>query len=667
MRRILPSTLGLVSLTTALVAQGPPTPPLESTGTAAISGVVTDAVTGRPIAGANVFLTGMVRTANGRPIEGSILQLPRMLTDAHGRFVFVNLPATHEYSLFASRAGYDAGEYEGPATAADRSRSADGVPIRVKDGEWMRNANVRMWRFSSITGRVVDERGEAVVGVAVRLFSRQLIAGHERLIPGPVASTDDRGVYRLVYLEPGRYYMAVLSVQATVPVSIADGPRQLPLGGLIARGRSAPPVARAEAQGSSVDVDGRHRLMLTNFATPPPPGADRPRAYPPVFYPNASTIEAAQSIEFEAGTSRADIDFQLAPVSAVRISGHVTGAVQDVANMILRLMPQGGEHLGSGSEVATTMVEADRRFVFLNVPAGNYTLLASPAVTEMNSGGSSPQGTLPMPAGAGPMRGYSTVYSWGGGFSAMWWRFTNGASGWGRAPIAVGNSDIDGVDLPLQPAGVVRGRLVFDDPRKADPILRFTVMLEPVNADPLLGLPNAVTAAGDTTYAFTIGGVQSGRYLVRISSFRGWRVKSVTVRGVDVTDTGIEGAPGREDDDVVVTITDTGAELSGVVHDSTGRPATGAVILFPADPKLWVDYGLTPDRLQSITAGRDGRFKLMAHRDGEYYVIAVPRAQADGWSDRKFLTAAAARATRVSLKSGAVIEQNLQLSEVVVK
>jgi hypothetical protein len=457
-------------------------------------------------------------------------------------------------------------------------------------------------------------------------------------------------------------------VQATVPSSIPDGPRQLPLGGLMGRGRP-PPVARAEAQGSSIDVDHRHRLVLTNFATPPPPGAERPRAYPPVFYPNAHTLDDAQAVELEFGTSRTNIDFQLAPVAAVRISGHVTGAVQDATNMVLRLMPQGGEHLGSGSEVATTVVDADGSFMFLNVPAGNYVLVASPVVTEVAGGGGASQGRLPLAAGAGPVRGYSMVYSSAVGLSAMWWRFTAGANGSGRLPIAVGDADITGVDLRLQPGGVVRGRLVYDDPAQADPILRFTVMLQPANADPALGLPNAVTAAGETSPAFTIGGLQAGRYLVRVSQFRGWRVKSVTVRGIDVTDTGIEGAPGREYDDVVVTLTNTGAELSGFVRDASGRPAIGGVILFPIDPAQWVDYGLTPARLQSRTTGRDGSFKLGAIPipDGEYYVIAVPRDQSDAWPDPKFLAAAATRATKVSLKAGVPSVQNLQLSEVIVK
>jgi hypothetical protein len=511
---------------------------------------------------------------------------------------------------------------------------------------------------------VVDERGEPIVGVAVRLFTRRMAAGHPLLVPGPIASTDDRGAYRFSLMRPGRYFVAVLSVQATVPASIPDGPRQLPLGGLHGRGRSARPPAGPEAQGASIDVDGRHRLVLTSFATPPPPGSTRSRAYPPLFHPNARAIDEAQAVELGIGTSRTDIDFQLAPVAAVRMSGRVTGAAQDAADMILRLMPRGGEHLGFGSEAATTVVEADGSFTFLNVPAGNYTLVASPAIAEMSSG--TPL-HLPFAAGTGPARGYSAVYPSAVGFGALWWRFDAGADGWGRMPIGIGDADVTGVVLPLQPPATVRGRIVFDDPAQADPNLRFTVMLEPANGDPSLGMPFATTAGGDTTQEFTIAGLQNGRYLFRISRFRGWRVKSATVNGIDVTDIGIDGASGTSLEDVVVTITNGGAQVAGFVRDRNGQAARGTVIVFPVDPRHWIDYGLTPDRIQAVTAGRDGSFRLTPIRDGEYYAIAVPAAQAESWTDPKFLAAAAAHATRISVKAGAEITQHLQISEIVVR
>ena len=213
-----------------------------------------------------------------------------------------------------------------------------------------------------------------------------------------MATTDDRGIYRFGALQPGRYFVAVLSVQATVPSRIADGVKRQPLGALESSDAPPPSPTPSEALGASVDVGGdRHRLVLTNYATPPPPGSDQPRVYAPVFYPEAAAPDAALPVELGFGISRTNIDFQLVPVAAVRISGRVTGAIGDVANMFLRLMPRGSEHLGFGSEAATTLVEPDGSFTFLNVPRGNYTLVASSQVAEVRR----ESGSGRLPAGSG--------------------------------------------------------------------------------------------------------------------------------------------------------------------------------------------------------------------------------------------------------------------------
>jgi Carboxypeptidase regulatory-like domain len=667
MRRTLGAAVGIALVATGAISGRQPAPgaPQTATGTAAISGVVSDAVTGKPMAGAGVLLYGL--PPNG---PRQRVRWPQTLTDARGRFVFVNLPSTLQYYLSASRAGYEAGRYQGPGSAGGGTPTGDSITITLTDGQWLRDASIRMWRFGSIGGRVVDERGEPVVGAAVRVFSRHPVAGHEQLVGGAVATTDDRGAYRVPFVKSGRYVVSVLSVQATVPEATADGPRDLPLGGLEARGRSAyiAPGTPPEARGASIDVDGRHRLVLTNFATPPPPGADRTRAYPPVWYPNARTVNEAQAVEIDFGTNRADIDFQLAPVATARVSGRVSGAVTGATNMVLRLMAPGTEQLGFGSEVATTLVEADGTFTFLNVPAGTYTLVASSAVPEIAS--STSQGHLPRSVGYGSAVDLSMIYPGVPDLAFAWWNSRAPAAGWGRLPVGVGGADLTGLDLVLQPAPAVRGRVVFDDPAQPDPGQRFEIGLEPADGNPSLGAPSA-EIANDASHAFTVNGLLGGRYLVRLMPpfqiFGGWLLESVTVNGTDVTDSGLDGSLGQDFDNVVVTVTKAGADLSGFVLDAHGQPATGAVILFPVNPRLRVDYGLSPDRLHSTGADSTGAYRFTGLPGGDYEVVAVPPAQADGWRDPAFLAAAAAQAARVTLRTGVKTSQDLHVAEVVVK
>src|SRR5690242_13295780 len=83
--------VGLVTATVSIDITGQVQGPAA---TAALSGVVVDAVTGRPLVGAVVSL------GHVGPISR---QQPRMVTDRQGRFVFRDLPASTNYFLDANR------------------------------------------------------------------------------------------------------------------------------------------------------------------------------------------------------------------------------------------------------------------------------------------------------------------------------------------------------------------------------------------------------------------------------------------------------------------------------------------------------------------------------------------------------------------------------------
>src|SRR5690349_11304912 len=67
-------------------------------GTGAISGVVTDATTKKPIAGVTVYL--------GPPNRGPVGQPVQQVSDAQGRFVFRDLPPSDAYFINATKPGY---------------------------------------------------------------------------------------------------------------------------------------------------------------------------------------------------------------------------------------------------------------------------------------------------------------------------------------------------------------------------------------------------------------------------------------------------------------------------------------------------------------------------------------------------------------------------------
>ena len=182
-----------------------PSPAQQAPPTGAVTGVVYDATTNQPLAGAIVTLS---RLDFGQPV-------PRSVTDSRGRFVFRHLEPSTQYYLGARRFGYEYTRY-GWTGPNQTLLTRDILLIPVAKDQWVDGIRIPLWRAGSISGRVTDERGEALVGVAVRVFSFANISGHQQLVAGDIATTDDLGTYRIGGLLPGKYSVAVLSVQSTV-------------------------------------------------------------------------------------------------------------------------------------------------------------------------------------------------------------------------------------------------------------------------------------------------------------------------------------------------------------------------------------------------------------------------------------------------------------------
>lgn len=649
--------LACLAGTASLGAQAAPT-----TGTGAISGVIVDAVTGRPLAGASVALG---RLDVQRPA-------PRMVTDSKGRFIFHNLPPSAEYFLDARRFGYASTRYgwSGPdgssATSAIRR-------VPVSDGQWVSTIKIPLWRYGAISGRVVDERGEPVVGVAVRAFGFANIAGQSQLVGGSLATTDDRGLYRLASVKPGRYVVSVLSVQSTVLNSIPDGPQVRAVGELESGGYGSGRGAVVTAPG--IDVDAGHRLVVTNFATPPPPAAGGSRAYPAVFFPGVPQASDAEAIQIGFGDNRTGVDFQLQPVPGVRVSGRLESRSALPLSLLLRLMPAGSERLGPGSEAATTTSDRDGSFTFLNVPEGDYTLIAQASIVEISSGGSSLR--LAEPPGF-PSGGISVGSSRGAPGLSYHVRSGQPSTLSGRATVGVGNSDVTNLIVTLSPSVKISGRVEFAEGAPPEN-LHLGLTAHTADGDLSLGQPRGQGVETEGGMTFEVPGLVSGRYLLTAGRMLVSRpgigmegydgplaMMSVMSGGRDVIDTGFDGSFGIDFDNVVITLTTKVPTLAGVVRGNDG-PASGVVIAFPAERERWVGYGLEPRRFRTAPSGLDGAFRMVDLPQGDYFLVAVDAKDINRWVDPTFLAAAAPLATRVAVRWGASITQDLKIVEVVAK
>jgi hypothetical protein len=631
------------------LAQGQ-TPAPSTEPTAAISGVVIDAATKEPLEDAIVYLALNDRGATSQS---------RQLTDPKGRFAFANLPPGDRYVLSASKSGYLDNSH-----GRDPLSGAPATPLAVRDGEWLADARVSLWRPGVIGGAVLDERGDPLVGVHVRLIGTARVAGREHLAAGPMMMTDDRGSYRFPGLMPGRYLVQVIAVHPSMPTVVSPAAPGPP-----GRGGQTP-------RSGLIDADGKTRLVFGSFPVLLSPPDGPPLAYQSTFYPSATSLASAAPIIVKAAEERLGLDIRLMPAPVWRVSGIVEGPPEALRDLTLRLLAPGLEELGRGAEVATALVGSDGRFAFLNVPSGGYVIDSPRTFNEFRlTGGINAASAFlpgpPNPSSSGASMSMRQVPSgWSNTNISYATENLRGAAPHftGRVSITVGNQNEEGVVLRMRPAGTVSGRVMADpgsNPPVDAPVLPAgnVMRLESANGDPSL-VSSLGTGPAEPGPSFEIPGVLPSRYVLR-GPQGAWSVKSILWKGRDYLDAPFDATETIDLSDVQVTLTTAAPTLSGTVHDRQGAPASSvAVVLFSTRPEHWSNYGFTPLRIKLATTSNTGAFRFGSFPAGDYYVVAIDMSQSSGWSDPAFLQKAAASAVRVTCGWGEIKTLDLEIAAI---
>jgi hypothetical protein len=299
------------------------------TGTASVAGTVVADATGSPVRFAYVVLIGA---------ETGVLKVTN--TDPAGKFQFKELPADR-YSLAVSKL-----PYLGTVSGARRP-GRPGSPIVVTSGAAIGNITIRLPMSSSISGVIRDERGQPSVGANVALFKRTTQHAERTLIRiGEVATTDDRGAYRIHGLPPGEYIVSAMQVRQ-------DAARVL----------------------TNVDVDS-----VLNGGPPPPPLEPDDLAYVPVYFPGTPRLDDARTVTLATGDERQNIDFQVARVRMGRVAGTVIanelGTYQTVS--IAMETVAGSSPM---TQALSRIVDPDNTFTVAR-PPGRYTIFAQSSGSE---------------------------------------------------------------------------------------------------------------------------------------------------------------------------------------------------------------------------------------------------------------------------------------------
>lgn len=406
------------------------------------------------------------------------------------------------------------------------------------------------------------------------------------------------------------------------------------------------PVARAQVQLlSAAYMGGRKRLFLRAAATtnalgeyrlaglPPRTyylsvtdpngtpiygGSSQPEydaaggpAYATTFYPGVTDFAAAVPLDVPVGGSLQAIDVRMVKARTVRVGGRLLGAA-DVQIASVKLVPRD-----------------------LGVPAPPFA---------------------PSRAGAFEIRGVSP----GRYFLVAGAQDGKGQFLSGRAPIAVGQQNIDNESVALFPLIGLSGTIRVEG---ADPALppSLHLMLAPREKEAIfsysgISVDPIPIATIHPDGSFRIEDACRDTYMVQFDA--GFYVKSFQVAGaeqpVPVLDL-THGAPG----DIAIVLARDLPRVSGTVLDpQTGRPAANAqVVLVPREPERRDLQGFYPSAWSNVL----GQFRISGP-PGKYQAFAWLGIETMAYLDPDFLKPFESKGVPVETAPGASL--NLQLKAI---
>jgi Carboxypeptidase regulatory-like domain len=244
-------------------------------------------------------------------------------TDAEGRYRITGLPA----GKFAVRV-------ESAAFVPDKQGGGNYRTVAIDDNEESKNIDFSLVRGGVITGRVTDSQGRPVIARQVRL---QIVneqgqkRDHSAQFGFDMYSTDDRGVYRLYGLPPGRYIVS---------------------------------------SGSAL-------------------WGNTGRKFPTTYYPGVTSEDQAAIIEVKEGNEVTGIDIALGSASSGyealgRLIDSETGSpIPQASLMCFGIAEDGGGNPGYNGNAKT---DAQGNFRFAGLSTGRYSLSFSPDMDILTGG-----------------------------------------------------------------------------------------------------------------------------------------------------------------------------------------------------------------------------------------------------------------------------------------
>jgi hypothetical protein len=570
--------------------------------TGSVEGLVVRIGTTEPITGVDIELTrvetsAVTADATVRFVPGAPSPtIFRATTSDDGKFVLKNIPEGR-YRLVATRAG---GSFA-PAEYGQRDPRGRGTTLELAAGQTLSGVRLSMAATGAITGRVWDADQDPVPNARVLALEAVYQDGQRTFNTVQAVFTNDFGEYRLFWLRPGRYYVAVMrqdlrAFSFAVHITTPDQ------------------FGRREDAGSPVV---RERMLDD--------GRSIEETAVLVYFGGGTDERGALAVDVLPGTTVAAIDIpvQASIVPSRRVKGVVTSTDgQPAANAQLRLVPlQSTPH----AIIPNGVTDKQGAFNIPGVVPGSYFLVAH----------------------LGASSGYSfyeSLFDVGSGSSSV-------------TRIEIGDRDLEGVAIALKPPFTLAGRVRVEGAASARWDVKQARISLTRNPN-LLGLPNSQEMGGNRPArpngtpsddgSFVFAGLGEGDYRVGVSVIpSSAHVKAIQWGGVDVLSGGLrlDKLPASQLD---ILINLDGATVEGVAINERSEPVSNAtVVLVPDIPSRNAVH-----LYRSVNSNGSGEFEIKGIAPGSYKVFVWESVPKEAWHDPEFLRSFEVYGTPVSLSDG---------------
>lgn len=333
------------------------------------------------------------------------------------------------------------------------------------------------------------------------------------------------------------------------------------------------------------------------------------KGYIKEYYPGTQDLSKAAAITLKEGEEAPGIDIQMKQVSVYRIRGRVVNQTTQnaAAHPYLQLSGRTKYREWDGSS-GLVFVKPDGSFEYPNVVPGTYLLVA--------------------------------VWGEGKTYSA-------------QEKIDVGESDLEGVTLVIEPGATIPGHIRWE----GKPSLEgdeLTVALQPTET-PFGGEATRVEA----NQQFTLKNVGYGDYKVNVGGLSKDCYIEGTVYGEAHSVEGAIAVGKGGGEHLEITISSHGARVQGAVVDEYGLPATGVwVVAVPEEAKR-SNFRL----FKAQTTDQYGKFELRGLAPGTYKLFSWTGIENNVWQDGDFLKAFEEKGELMELTDGDVKTANLKVIE----